>query len=211
MIDLKGIKNMIFDFGGVLFEIDYHKPVKAFSELGYSEFANLYTQANQNPMFDQVETGQIGNEDFMQYLHAFVPQASRQQVDHAWNCILLHIMPDQVEVVKSIKSSGYRTFLLSNTNAIHVAEFEKMIANKMNIHDFRASFENIYYSNVIGIKKPYPETYLKICEWNNLVPAETLFIDDSLQHVKGAESAGLRGYYLKPGERLTDVIEIPRN
>ncbi len=208
MIDLTGIKNIIFDFGGVLFEIDYHRPVKAFAELGYTDFEAIYTQANQNPIFDLLETGKVSNDEFMKFLHSFVPNASKKDVDEAWNCILLHIMPDQVEVVKKAKSYGYRTFLLSNTNAIHVAEFEKMIANKMNIHDFRASFEKIYYSNVIGIKKPYPETYQQICEWNNLKPEETLFIDDSLQHVKGAEKAGLRAYHLKPGERLIDALVL---
>jgi len=208
MIDLKGIKNIIFDFGGVLFEIDYHLPVKAFAQLGYTKFADIYSQANQNPIFDLLETGKISNEEFMQFLHNQVPNATRQQVDDAWNCILLHIMPEQVSLVKKVRDAGYRTFMLSNTNAIHVAEFEKMIAQKMSMDDFQSCFEKIHYSNVIGIKKPYPETYLKLCEWHHLKPDETLFIDDSLQHVEGARKAGLKAYHLKSGERLTDVIVL---
>lgn len=206
MIQLQGIKNIIFDFGGVLFEIDYHLPVKAFAKLGYSNFADIYTQANQNPIFDLLETGKISNEEFMQFLHDQVPGATRQQVDDAWNCILLYIMPEQVDMVKRAREIGYHTFLLSNTNAIHVAEFEKMISQRMSMDDFRSCFEKIYYSNVIGIKKPYPETYLQLCAWHELNPEETLFIDDSLQHVQGALKAGLKAYHLKPGERLTDVL-----
>jgi HAD superfamily hydrolase (TIGR01509 family) len=206
MIDLNGIKNVIFDFGGVLFEIDYHLPAQAFAQLGFTDFKEIYTQANQNPIFDQLETGKVSNEEFMQYLHSFVPHATRKEVDNAWNCILLHIMPEQVDVVHRVKNSGRRTFMLSNTNAIHVAAFEKMIAENMDFNYFKSAFEQIYYSNVIGIKKPYPETYLKVCEWNNLIPSETLFIDDSIQHVKGALDAGLKAYHLLPGTRINQVI-----
>jgi FMN phosphatase YigB (HAD superfamily) len=208
MIDLNGVKNIIYDFGGVLFEIDYHLPVQAFYDLGFKNFAEIYTQAAQNPIFDQLETGKISNEEFMQYLHSFVPNATRKEVDDAWNRILLHIMPDQVDVVINSKRNGFRTFMLSNTNAIHVAEFERMIAEKMDFSKFQSAFEKIYYSNVIGIKKPYPETYLQVCAWNNLVPSETLFIDDSLQHVNGAAEAGLKAYHLKPRTRLSDVMKF---
>lgn len=206
MIDLQGIKNVIFDFGGVLFEIDYHLPAQAFAKLGFKDFTAIYTQANQNPIFDKLETGKVSNEEFMQYLHSFVPHASRKEVEEAWNCILLYIMPEQVDVVHRVKNSGRRTFMLSNTNAIHVAEFERMIAEKMDFNHFKSAFETIYYSNVIGIKKPYPETYLKVCEWNNLIPAETLFIDDSIQHVNGAAEAGLASYHLKPGTKLHEML-----
>lgn len=201
------IKNIIFDFGGVFFEIDYNLPIEAFKKLGFASFDQLYTQSNQNEMFDRLETGKISNQEFLDYLHSFVPHADFDQVLHAWNCILLHIWPDQAEVARMMKESGYRTFLLSNTNAIHVEVFERMIDDRMPLEKFKSYFEKVYYSNAIGIKKPYPSTYLTICEWNNLVPEETLFIDDSIQHVKGAEQAGLAAYHLKPGQLLSEVLQ----
>jgi putative hydrolase of the HAD superfamily len=200
------IRNVIFDFGGVLFEIDYDLPAQAFQQLGFPGFRDLYTQAAQNPIFDLLETGKVSNEEFMAFLHEFVPNATREQVAHAWNVILLHIMPEEVAVVKRAKDAGFRTFLLSNTNAIHVEAFEQMIADRMDESVFKAAFEVIYYSNVLGMKKPHPETFLHVCALNNLKPEETLFIDDSLQHVQGAVEAGLQGYYLKPGERISQVI-----
>jgi len=206
MIRKDGIRNIIFDFGGVLFEIDYNLPATAFEKLGYPDFRALYTQAAQNPIFDLLETGKVENDTFLDFLHAFIPHASRGEVLHAWNVILLQIMPREVEFVHSIRQSGVRTFLLSNTNAIHVAEFEKMIAETMDFELFKSAFEKIYYSNVIGIKKPHPETFLQVCDWNGLNPSETLFIDDSRQHVEGALSAGLQAYHLKPGERISELL-----
>lgn len=208
MISLSGIRNVIFDFGGVLFEIDYDLPAQAFEKLGFDGFRDLYTQAAQNPIFDKLETGHVSNEEFLDFLHRHVPSASPQQVLEAWNVILLHILPDQVQFVNSLRQKGVRTFLLSNTNAIHVAEFEQMIANTMDFGLFRNSFEKIYYSNVIGLKKPHPDTFLAVCEWNGLKPAETLFIDDSRQHVDGALKAGLQAYHLQPGERVSSLITI---
>ena len=200
------IKNIIFDFGGVLFDIDYHAPVRAFRALGLERFEEIYSQAAQRPEFDLLETGKIDNESFMQFLHSHVPHASRKEVDDAWNCILLGLWPEKVALVKSLREQGYRTFLLSNTNAIHVAEFEKMIDASMGLVQFRSAFEKVYYSNEIGIKKPYPETFLAVCEWNGLVPAETMFIDDSKQHVDGAAAAGLVAIHLTPEMELRGLF-----
>ena len=208
MISLHGIRNVLFDFGGVLFEIDYDLPAQAFKRLGFEQFNDLYTQAAQNPMFDLLETGKIPNNQFIDYLHQQVPLATKKQVEGAWNSILLRILPDQVLVASALKQSGIRTFLLSNTNAIHVEEFERMIASTMDFEVFTQSFEKIYYSNVIGLKKPHPETFLAVCEWNGLVPAETLFIDDSRQHVEGALSAGLQAYHLQPHERVSSLFDL---
>ena len=206
MISLNGIQNIIFDFGGVLFEIDYDLPAQAFDDLGFTGFRDLYTQAAQNPMFDLLETGKVANDAFLDFLHQHVPHATREQVIHAWNVILLRILPQEVEFVHALRKSGTRTFLLSNTNAIHVAEFEQMIANTMDVRVFREAFEKIYYSNAIGLKKPHPETFLEVCAWNDLNPSETLFIDDSKQHVEGALRAGLHAYHLLPGERVSELL-----
>jgi len=205
-MSLKGIRNIIFDFGGVLFDIDYYAPVRAFKALGLEDFESIYSQAAQRPEFDLLETGKIENEAFMAFLHSHVPLATRKEVDDAWNCILLFLWPEKVAYVQSLRDKGYRTFLLSNTNAIHVAEFEKMIDASMGLDQFRRAFEKVYYSNEMGIKKPYPETFLKVCEWNNLIPEETLFIDDSLQHVQGALKAGLKAIHLLPGISLEEAV-----
>jgi putative hydrolase of the HAD superfamily len=149
----------------------------------------------------------VNNDTFLDFLNDFAPAASREEVLHAWNVILLGIWPKEVEFVRSLSNNGVRTFLLSNTNAIHVAEFERMIAEKMDFEVFKQAFEKIYYSNAIGLKKPHPETFLQVCEWNGLLPSETLFIDDSLQHVEGAIKAGLHAVHLKPGERISELLE----
>lgn len=202
----KEIRNVIFDFGGVLFEIDYHAPVREFKKIGFENFDEIYTQASQTDLFDRLETGNISNEDFYSTIHSYCPSATRAQVEDAWNSILTRILPEKVDLVGLVKASGKRTFLLSNTNAIHVAEFEKMIEAGYGLERFKSQFEKVYYSNEIGIKKPYPATFLEVCKWNDLNPDETLFIDDSIQHVEGAKKAGLQVQHLKPGNELENIV-----
>lgn len=198
---------IILDFGGVLYDIDYPAPVRAFKALGMQNFEELYSKARQTDLFDLLETGNISNDDFLAELQKFVPERiSKQQVLDAWNTILIGIPKRRIDFVHQL-SSTYRMFLLSNTNAIHVGQFEKDIDEAMGLDYFRAAFEKVHYSNVLGIKKPYPETYLKVCEMHKLDPKRTLFVDDSPQHVKGAIEAGLFGYHLEvPEEDITTAL-----
>jgi putative hydrolase of the HAD superfamily len=207
-IELDGIKNIIFDFGGVLFEIDYHLPVKAFKDLGFSGFDELYTQAMQLEEFDLLETGKISNDAFLDFLRSHVADATKEDVLQAWNCILLQPLCEEIRHVRKLRENGYRTFLLSNTNAIHADLFERMIREAMPWEEFQLAFEHIYYSHVIGLKKPYPDTFLQVCEWNGLTAHETLFIDDSLQHVEGARSAGLRVHHLKSDQKISWLMGL---
>ncbi len=198
---------IILDFGGVLFNIDYDAPARAFQALGMTDFRAIYSQASQTDLFDRLEVGKISNEDFLEALKQYLPHGvSTEQVLHAWNVILLDIPKHRIDFVHRL-AARYRLFLLSNTNAIHVAEFEQTIDRTMGLAYFRQAFERIHYSNVLGRKKPYPETYLHVCESHGLVPSRTLFIDDSLQHVVGALTAGLHAYHLEvPHEELADVL-----
>lgn len=198
---------VILDFGGVLYDIDYDAPARAFEALGMDDFKGIYSQAAQTDLFDRLEVGRIGNTDFLEALKAYTPSGTTlDEVLEAWNVILLGIPKERIDFVHRLRAR-YRTFLLSNTNAIHVEEFEKDIDRTMGLPYFRSAFEAIHYSNVLGRKKPYPETYLHVCELHGLSPDRTLFIDDSVQHVQGALSAGLHAYHLElPAEEIRELL-----
>ncbi len=201
------IDTVIFDFGGVLFDIDYDAPVHAFAELGLGDFKSLYTQAAQNPLFDLLETGKISDADFYEELRKhFGSELNDARLEAAWNSILTGIPKERVELIHELKAKK-RTLLLSNTNAIHVRAFEKMMDQQFGLEYFRSAFEKVHYSNEIGIKKPDPRTFLALCDWHDLNPARTLFIDDSVQHVEGALKAGLKAYHLEvQKEDIRDVL-----
>jgi FMN phosphatase YigB (HAD superfamily) len=201
------IKNIIFDFGGVLFDIDYHAPAREFALLGWEGFADTYTQANQHPIYDKLEVGAVEPEEFWQFLHGHLPHVTREQVERAWQSILLNPFSDRIQQLPNIKKAGYRTFLLSNTNATHVPTFEQIMEETGDYLAFKNGLEHIHYSQELGMRKPHPETFRHVCEHHGLLPSETLFIDDSIQHVQGAAQAGLHVLHWKNPSNLVTELE----
>lgn len=199
------VKNIILDFGGVLFEIDYHAPHREFAKLGWANFNEDYSQANQNEIYDLLETGKIEEEEFWNYLSSKMPLASKIQISDAWNSILLHPISSRIAHLPLLKKN-YRTFLLSNTNAIHAPVFEDMMRQTGEWTNMENSFEAIHYSQDLGKRKPHPETFLHVCQLHGLIPSETVFVDDSIQHVKGAQLAGLIGLHLTPETDLFALL-----
>lgn len=200
------VKNIIFDLGGVLLDIDYSLTIEAFKSLGIEDFEQLYSQANQTSLFDDFETGKISPSEFCEGIIALSRlDLSEKEIEDAWNAMLLSMPNERVKFLNEI-GKNYRTFLLSNTNEIHIDAFLKIIKNENGLSGLDQLFEQVYYSSTLGMRKPHPETFSNVCELNNLIPEETLFIDDSIQHVEGAQIAGLRAIHLDV--KSNNVIEL---
>ena len=196
-VRLQYLDAVILDFGGVLYDIDYDAPSKAFAALGDVEFASLYHKASQSLWFDALESGKMDRATFYGHLLGrCAPGTTEVQVHEAWCCILTGMPPERAELVAQLGTQT-RLFLLSNTNAIHAAEFEQDLARTLpDASRFWGAFEVAHYSHDLGMKKPDPATFLHVCGLHGLNPAKTLFLDDSIQHVRGAEEAGLVAHHL---------------
>ena len=207
-VSLDDLEGVILDFGGVLYDIDYDAPPKAFAALGDPSFASLYHQSSQTAWFDDLETGNLGREEFYSHLIArCTPGTNLDQIHEAWCCILTGMPCERAELVMKL-GARTRLFLLSNTNAIHAKVFESDLRSTLPDSDaFWGAFEQVHYSHDLGMKKPDPETFLHVCSRHDLTPAKTLFLDDSMQHVKGADVAGLHAHHLDLSrENVTDWL-----
>ena len=191
-----GIKNIILDLGGVIYDIRYENIADTFRSYGLQNFEALYAQAGQAPEIDLFEEGKISPEQFRGFIRSLSPTLLTDfQIDNAWNAILIDIPTIRVQILEKLKKK-YRLFLFSNTNAINCLEFERYVAEKFGENIFETHFKKSYYSHTLGIKKPKPEAFLKICEEQQLISDETLFIDDTERHILGAQQAGLKTYWL---------------
>jgi len=187
----KDVKAIIFDFGGIFINLNYSATIDAFKKLGIENFDELYSQAQQSHLFDNYETGKISSQRFINGLLDFLPtQPTPNQVVNAWNAMLLDVDPKKVRLLKELREK-YPVYLLSNTNDLHIdlafRRWEKTIGQS--IHD---SFDKIYLSHEVGLRKPNKEIFELVCNENNLIPSKTLFIDDTEQHIHGAKSIGLQ-------------------
>ena len=199
-------KAIIFDLGGVIINLDYNKTAEAFKDLGIQNFDEVYSQQKQASLFDDFEKGIISPDDFRNVIRKHITHSvSDEQIDNAWDAMLLDIPVYKIQWLKLL-SKKYRIFLLSNTNEIHIKAFTKILFNTYNENVFESTFEKIYYSCRMKMRKPDGEIFEYVLKENNLSAEETLFVDDSEQHIQGAEKIGLQVYHLKTNEDITKAL-----
>ncbi len=199
------IKNLLFDLGGVLLNIDYNKTADAFKNLGIHQFDEMYSQAGANSLFESLETGKISEADFYKNIYQYCyPSTTQHQLETAWNAILLNFRKESLNYLDQLQRK-YSLYLLSNTNSIHSTAFHKMFnkeTGKPNLDDY---FIKAYYSHHIQMRKPYKETYHFVVNDAGINANETLFIDDSIVNIEGAKEAGLEVYHLLADQRIEDI------
>ncbi|MCG9911633.1 MAG: HAD family phosphatase [Flavobacteriales bacterium] len=198
------IRNIIFDLGGVLLPVDYQVVIRAFEELGVSDAAQMYSQQAQQPLFDQLERGEISGGEFLFELKKKMPSVSETDILKAWNAILGQFPSNRLELLLKVKQQ-YRIYLLSNTNEIHIRQFLADLKYNNGVEDFTSFFEEVYYSNETGFRKPEKEIFDLVLLDNNLNASETLFIEDTEHNVRGAVQAGIPTLWLNIHEG--DTIE----
>ncbi len=200
------IDTLLLDLGGVLIDVDYHRTAAAFNALGFDGFEAIYSKAQQDHLFDGFEIGALSPDEFRARIRSLHGNGITDvQVDHCWNAMLGRIPPERIELVRRLKER-YRVLLLSNTNAIHVPAFERIIAGHNGIADFKALFDGAYYSCEMGLRKPDAVAYHHVLSRHGAEPGRTLFIDDSIQHVIGARAACLQAEHLDLQKE--DVIKL---
>jgi glucose-1-phosphatase len=190
------INAIVFDLGGVILNIDYELPVKAFKKLGIDDFSSHFSQKTQTKLLDQYETGELSSEEFLDAIREHVkPGTSDLDIINAWNSILLDLPEERLFTIEKA-SENHRIFLLSNTNDIHIQEFNNYLLEEHNLPSLEPFFEQLYLSYEIGLRKPDPRIFEYILQDAGLEPDKTLFIDDSIQHIQAANELGINTHHL---------------
>jgi epoxide hydrolase-like predicted phosphatase len=208
-VDFKSIKNIIFDFGAVVINIDIPNAYRAFSDLSGIPAETVRDLFEGQGAYADFESGKMNNDDF----HAFLRKelkvsCSDEQLDKAWNAMLFDVPLERVEKLKELKTR-YNIFLLSNTNAIHVKKIKEIFNENFGIEDFTKLFHKRYLSHEVGLLKPDPAIYEYVLKDAGLKKEETIFLDDNADNVKSALSIGLPTIKVIPGEYT--MMEILKN
>jgi putative hydrolase of the HAD superfamily len=207
---IKGIRHIIFDLGGVLLNIDYKATEQAFIDLGITNFGELYSQMQQNTVFDDWETGKMDRPAFIRAMQeaAAGHNLTEEQILQAWNAMLLDFPLRRLQLLQQLRLH-YDLFLLSNTNEIHEAVFNEILMKSHGIPNIGVFFDKVYFSHRVGLRKPGKEVFQRILDENSLQPEQTLFIDDSPQHIETAKSLGIQTVYLEQGMTIEEHVFKP--
>lgn len=207
MPDIRNLDAIIFDLGGVLLDIDHRAPIRAFAGLGIPNFDELYSKAVQSTLFTDLETGKLSPEVFRDKLRGYLPMELPDKVlDEAWNSILLDFRPESIRFLEQLKGQ-VRTFLLSNTNAIHHAVFSNRLKEQYGYADIGELLEKAYYSHEVGMRKPHKPIFEHVITESQLNPGNTLFIDDTEEHINTAQSMGLHAHHLQDNETIEELLK----
>ena len=200
-------KNLIFDLGNVLYDIDFVKMYNAFDALGIPNFENHFTLNKSDQIFFDLEKGLINEDQFCEgFNKLYSLNLTKDQIIGAWNALLVGYRKESIDWVRA-NNGRYATFLYSNTNQIHYDHFIPQFAQEIG-GNFENLFKTPYYSHKMGQRKPDPASFQFILDKEGLKATETLFIDDNEPNVIAAASIGLQVLYLQPGMRVENDLII---
>lgn len=205
MIDLTACKNILFDLGGVLLNIQPQRTIDAFEQMGLSGMILSNGHNYAHDIFLKMERGLVSDDEFRDGIRQLLGKPlTDAEIDAAWSAMILDFPKERLDMLKTL-SKHYRIFLFSNTNAIHVKCFEQKFREAYQF-ELASVFEKRFYSNELKLRKPAPESFLKVCELADILPEETMFIDDSKPNIESAATLGFRTCWLEPGQKTEELL-----
>lgn len=201
------IKNIIFDFGGVIMDINISKTIEAFAKLNIDGLKVEDIITSHKTFLHDLEVGAIIPQQFIEMLHNEYPGAkeiSDKQLWDAWNALLQPYDSARIKMLSDL-SQNYNLYLLSNTNLPHRIKFREMFRAQFD-ENFDDLFIKSFYSDEMHMRKPDKEIYQQVISEARIDPSVTLFIDDNEANITSARDFGLNAYHLTGGERITNLF-----
>lgn len=191
---MQDIKNIIFDLGGVLLHLEPQRTTAGFQALmGDNElFKEVMKILATSYFFENFEIGAISETTFIETLQQHNPNpVTKSQLEIAWNAMLLDFPQNSFRLLEELSVAGYKLYLFSNTNCIHLRAFNKILKEENGVPEFDALFEKAYYSHLVQDRKPHATAFQYVLDDAGLVANETLFIDDNAPNLVGARKVGI--------------------
>ena len=202
----KNIKNIVFDLGGVLVDLDFKSAINGLQKAGFANVKEQLQAFDREGIFQKFELGEMTTDEFRSAIREnSTVTLTDEEVDALWNLMLLEIPREKLELILDLRGK-YMVYLLSNTNSIH---WDYVCKNAFNYRGFRVSdyFEKTFLSFEMHLAKPDKAIFEKMLEDANLLAEETLFIDDSEANCKAAAEVGIHAHHYHIGDDLSKIFE----
>ncbi|MCK5693800.1 MAG: HAD family phosphatase [Bacteroidales bacterium] len=188
-------KNILFDLGGVILDINVQATLKQFYELGFPAELMQFPNSMTTDLYFRYETGKLDTEQFRNEIRkAAGIEMTDHAFDEAWNAMLVHFPEERIALLKRL-SKHYNLYMLSNTSSLHVKVFEKMYLEVAG-EPMQEVFKKIYYSHEIGWHKPDLEAWEYVLNDAHIKAEETLFLDDNIHNIKASQELGFQAIHI---------------
>lgn len=201
------LTTLIFDFGGVLINLDLPLCINKLKEIGATGVEKYLSNFGQSDFFLQWEKGEIGLGEFRENIRAISSgQPSDDEIDAAWMAFLQDIPAEKIELLKQLRSR-YRILMLSNTNPLHIEQSART-AFEAHGTTMNELFDKCYLSYEIGLTKPGRDIFEYLLNDAGVEPGECLFLDDGQKNIDTARAMGFQTRLVSPGESLDFLTEL---
>ncbi|GAP71855.1 haloacid dehalogenase-like hydrolase [Candidatus Symbiothrix dinenymphae] len=203
---MTGIKNIVFDLGGVLITLDRARSVRRFIELGLKNAEDLLDAYHQKGLFLNLEEGLLSAAEFHDAVRAEAgTYISDEDIDWAWRGFLVELPVYKLKMLEDLRARGYNLYLLSNTNPF-VMDWADSPDLSSEGKPLSAYFDKFYLSYKMKCVKPHRIIFDKMIADSGLVPSETLFIDDGAANVEMGKSLGFKTFQPQNGEDFRAIF-----
>ena len=201
------IKNIIFDLGGVILDID-ENVIYQEAEKGGLNTKELVDSKDINDVLSKFNMGIYTAPTFRKKMKALIgmEKMTDQKFDSIWNAMLFDIPRERIEAVEKVKKH-YKIFLMSNSNEIHYDLYVRDLQLRFGYNEFDELFNKSYFSFAEHLEKPDPRFFELILDHEHLLPEETLFIDDTAENIKTAQALGIHTYHIRRDELVRTLFE----
>lgn len=204
---MKNIRNIIFDFGGVIITIDQQQAINRFREIGVTDADKRLDSYTQTGIFGELESGKINGEQFRTELEKLAGRPiTHQDCCYAWQGYCKELPQRNLDCLTRLRTKGYKVILLSNTNPLMMEwAMSKDFDGKGN--PIQSYFDSMYLSYECKMMKPEPALFQKVLRDENIRPEETLFVDDGELNIATAKQLGIQVFCPPNGSDWTKEIE----
>lgn len=195
------IKNLIFDFGGVLSVSHHSQAVQRFKELGVPNTESYFVEGrNWGGIFGEVEDGSISPDSFLQEVSKLCGKPiSFEQIAYAWWGFHSYLPQGLTDWLRRWRNEGYKLYMLSNNNPFMMS-YISGDSFAPDDRPFRTYFDKLYVSCELGLSKPNKEIYQFVIDDQKIKPEETIFVDDRQQNLTGASAVGMHTHFVSNNE-----------
>jgi len=194
------IRNIVFDMGGVLVDVRRDRAVRNFQEIGVDNAAELIDSYHHKGIFLDIESGAIDADEFCRLLCLEAGKdIPRANIEWAWKTIIDPPEAYKLDYLLNLRQH-FRTFVLSNNNPILIDGWARTADFSPAGRPITDYFDRTYFSYEMHCVKPGQEIFRRMIADSGIVPAETLFLDDSENNIAAGREAGFQTLLIVNGE-----------
>lgn len=180
------VKALLFDMGGVVLDVDFEKVLAQWATHSLLTLDEIRERFSLDEPYQQHERGQISGETYFDHLRSHLQlTGSNDDIEKGWNAIFGNELTEALDAIDTVRER-YRCFGFTNTNTIHQQYWERCFPR------IRRSFDKLFVSSEIGLRKPDADAFSYIFEDISVTPEQVLFFDDSRENINGARRLGVQ-------------------